>query len=138
MWCVLVLSRRRGPEPVGLLVQPASHAPTGSFRGSGVGPCPGAVERAARGHARAGDWTFQAGEQDAGRQVADFQACAWILLDAFNCLMLPLSMWIGAHVCPWATTGSVEPRRLLAAVALVTHSPPVLAEANACLPTLLH
>lgn len=113
MWCVLVLSRLRGPEPVGLLVQPASRALTGSFQGSRVGPCLGPVERAARGHGKAGDWMSQAAEQDARRPVADFQACAWILLDAFTCLLLPLSMWVGAHVCPRATTGSVEPRHLL-------------------------
>lgn len=112
MWCVLVLSRRRGPEPVGLLVQPASRAPTGSCRGSRVGPCLGAIGRVARSHGT-GDLTLQAAEQNARRQVADFQACAWILLDAFNCLVFPLSMWVGAHVCFWATTGSVEPCCLL-------------------------
>lgn len=112
MWCVL-LSRQRGPEPVGLLVQPASRAPTGSWQGSRVGPCLGAVGRAARGHGRAGDLTLQAAEQNARRQMVDFQACAWILLDAFNCLVSPLSMWVGAHVRRWPTTGSLEPRRLL-------------------------
>ena len=55
--------------------------------------CPGDVGELETGRV----W---AAEQNARRQVVYFWACAWILLDTFNCLVFPWPVWIGAHVPP--------------------------------------
>lgn len=47
---------------------------------------------------------MQAAEWNAGRQVACFQARAWLLPDAFNCLMFPPPVWMGVVVDHQLTT----------------------------------
>lgn len=96
MWCVLVFPDEEGQSLWGCS-QPASRAPTGSCRGSRVGPCLGAIG-GGPGAMGLRDLTLQAAEQNARRQVADLQACAWILL---RCALIALcsSLSSGCRAC---------------------------------------